>query len=470
MIKVEKALEFYLRRDYRKAIQVFELVEGSDSLDPQQYNAYLKCAKLLHRANAKELFEKGLKKYPDFLHIKRNYVDYLIRQKELAYAEKLVNELLEHDPKDFYAIDLKAEIFGKTNRIRVAVEEMEKKLNNPVIMNKSMKGEESELDHTFHTFFKILGDHLNITKSKSQLIDILMREGKKIDNINLAFEEIELNENFTTLKTKYKLSTELNEFLDTYSFLFEKLDKLFKLFRQKELDKDRIADKERLVKTVYSFIQKAKTVVIKLSDSVKTAELKKKYSQKTIFISYSRKNREVAIKIYDGLKAVGYNIIMDEFSLELNDYLEGRLRKLVQDSDYVISIVSKDSLISEWVGLETIETLLQERYHNSARKFISVVIDNKIFGNAFFLEIISEIDKKYDSLLDKTVQAGRLRVSSEIFDISRDRLIDLRNNMKEIFKRIKEYLSIDLNDPERLDDALKALIRYIEAPKPIEVA
>ncbi len=463
---IEKAFNYTARRDYRKAWNIFEEIDKTGKLTEEQFNSYLKCAKILHKPNAKELFEKGLKKYPDFLHIKRNFADFLIRTKDFNYAEKLVNELLEYDPRDFYSIDLRAEIFSKTNRLKDAVDIMDKKLNNPSIMNKSAKGEGGEMEHTFRSFFKILEEHLDVIKAKSYVIDLLLKEGKTIDNINLAFDEVECNESFTTLKTKYKLTPKLNEFVDTYSHLFGKVDKLFKLFKQKEIDKDKIENKEKLVKESYIFFQKARTVIIKLSDNVKKIEFEKKYSKKSIFISYSRKDRYEAMLVHDKLKSVGYEVRIDEFVLEINDYLAGKLKHLVQNSDYVISIVSKNSLLSEWVGIESIETLLYERYKNPTRKFISLVVDNRVFDNPFYLEIIREIDNNYDKLLDLTVDAGKLRVSSEIYDISRERLIDLRNNMKDIFIRIREYLSLDCSDIKNFDSLFEKLIQFIEQPKP----
>lgn len=462
----QRASDFYSRRDYRKAFATYSQLDATADLSEQEYNSYLKSAKILHKENAKELFEIGLKRYPDFLHIKRNYVDFLIRQKDYEYAEKLVNELLDYDRRDFYSIDLHSEILSKTNRLRLAVEELDKKLNNPSIMNKSMKGEEGELNHTFKTFFIILEDHLDVAKSKSSVIELLLKEGKTMDNINLAFDEVAIEENFTTIKSKYKISPQLSEFLDTYSFLFWKLDKVFKLFKQKEFDKDSIAAKEKLVHDAHDFIRRAKSVIIKLSDVDKKAALVLKYPQKSIFISYCRKDKEIAFKLHDQLKAANYAVRIDEFSLEINDYLAGTLRHLVQNSDYVISIVSKNSLLSEWVGLESIETLFQERYNNLKRKFISVVVDNRVFTQEFFLELILDIDKNHDLLLDLTMKVGKLRVSTELYDISRDRLIDLRNNLKEIFKRVREYLSLDFSSGNNFDDLFLRLINHIENPKP----
>lgn len=453
-------------RDYRGAWKAFEALSKTRKLTKEEVNAYLKCAKILHKPNTKELFEHAIKQYPDFLHIKRNYINFLIRSREYDYAENLVNELLKYDQRDFYAIDLLAEIYSKTNRLKQAIDLMDKKLNNPSIMNKSLKGESGELEHTFRSFFKILEEHLDIVKAKSTVIELLVEEGKTIDNINLAFDEIKLDENFSTINTKYRLSPKLTEFVATYSYLFGKLDKLFKLFKRKELEKERVDEKQHLVNDSYEFFQKAKTVIIKLSDKDKKLELSKAYPKKSVFISYSRKDRVFAMQVHDKLKDKGYEVRIDEFVLEVNDYLEGKLRHLVQSSDYVLSIVSKNSLISEWVGLESVETLLHERYRNPTRKFISLVIDNRVFDPGFDLEIIDEIDAKYDKLLELTVKAGKLRVSSEMYDISRDRLIDLRNNIKNIFLRIREYLSIDCSDLTQFDLGFDKLVHFIEQPKP----
>jgi hypothetical protein len=463
----EKASELYARKDYRRAFATYAQLDASGELTAEEFNAFLKSAKILYKPNAKELFERGIQLFPDFLHIKRNYIDFLIRDKNYEYAESLVNEILDYDERDPFAIDLQAVIFSRTNRLKLAIEQMWQKLNNPSVMNKT-KG--NELQHTFRTFFKILSEHLDITKSKSNIIELLLKEGKTMDNINLAFDEVQLENNFTTLKTKYKISPQLSDFLDTYSFVFWKLDKVFKLFKGKEFDEDEISSKEKLVHAANDFIKRAKTVIIKLSDSDKKAELILQYPRKSIFISYNRKDKDFAFKLHDKLKVANYDVRIDEFALEINDYLSGRLRELVRNSDYVISIVSRNSLLSEWVGLETIEVLFKNRFKDSKVKFISAVIDDKVFTNEIGLELILEIEEKNNKLLDLIMQVGKRLLKTELYDLNRSRLIDLAQNLDSILNRIREYLSVNFCEEANFDIKVQQLIKYIEEPKPVLAA
>ena len=93
-----------------------------------------------------------------------------------------------------------------------------------------------------------------------------------------------------------------------------------------------------------------------------------------VFISYNHKDYFEASKIKSQLIELGVKVIIDSDQLSSGMDIESFIKESILNSDITLSIVSRNSLLSSWVAMETIESFNKET--SSKIKFLPVVLDN----------------------------------------------------------------------------------------------
>jgi hypothetical protein len=111
-------------------------------------------------------------------------------------------------------------------------------------------------------------------------------------------------------------------------------------------------------------------------------------AKSTIFISYSHHDIEIARLLKRELEAVGIQVIIDESNIrggqKITDFIDS-----IQQSQHVIMIVSKNSLVSPWVSREIVYTLNKTDKH-----FIPCSIDKSYQEVGFANEVLGIIKNK----------------------------------------------------------------------------
>ncbi len=75
-------------------------------------------------------------------------------------------------------------------------------------------------------------------------------------------------------------------------------------------------------------------------------------SERTVFLSYSHRNRQVAARLEDELEARNVHIYRDATSLQPGEDWESALRRAVRSADCVMVLVSPAAVVSHWVRQE----------------------------------------------------------------------------------------------------------------------
>lgn len=84
-----------------------------------------------------------------------------------------------------------------------------------------------------------------------------------------------------------------------------------------------------------------------------------------VFLSFSTKDRETALKISDELHRESINVWLDTNELKPGDSFIDRIRDDLSASDYLIVLISKDSVRSHWIKTNT--------YNAMARRDITIL-------------------------------------------------------------------------------------------------
>jgi len=180
---------------------------------------------------------------------------------------------------------------------------------------------------------------------------------------------------------------------------------------------------------------------------------------KKVFISYNHKDSNAAQRIKEALEAEGHQVTIDVESMPTGMDIKEFIDDSVEKTDVTLSLVSKNSLLSGWVAMETINTLNLAKF-NKDKKFIACYLDEEFFKPDFRLQVTEIIDKKLgelDELMDKYRE--KKIEPTELYS-ERERLSELRHNLGKILERLRNSKSLDMTEKQfqqNLPELVKAI-------------
>ena len=193
-----------------------------------------------------------------------------------------------------------------------------------------------------------------------------------------------------------------------------------------------------------------------LTQRVKTSSLKK-----TVFISYNHHDMEIANKLKDKLTAENIQVIIDSESMQAGEDIKEFIEKCVRETDATISLISTNSLLSAWVAMESINTFYHEKT-NTNKKFIACFLTDDFFNRDFTDTALDHVDGEIKKIQD--LVTARMEKNRSIRDLQNEltRYTELRNNMDEIIRRLRESLCIDIR-MENFESNFKKMVQAINS-------
>lgn len=163
----------------------------------------------------------------------------------------------------------------------------------------------------------------------------------------------------------------------------------------------------------------------------------------TVFLSYNHKDMATATQIKDFLRSKGITVTIDSEAMKSGEDIAEFINKCIRESDVTLSLVSTNSLLSAWVGIETMNTLVGEKI--AGKKFISVVIDGAFYDRGFVDTAFNEVEKRMAEL--KELMLARLDKDRGIEDLQseRTRNKNLLNDLPEIVANLRARLNVDIS-------------------------
>jgi len=183
-----------------------------------------------------------------------------------------------------------------------------------------------------------------------------------------------------------------------------------------------------------------------------------------VFISYNHKDQEVAHKIKDRLELAGIEVTIDSVALTTGGNITEFIKRCIQESGITLSLVSKNSLMSGWVAMETIWSTYSETLRG--RSFFPCNIDNEFFDDDFADKVFDAIDER----LEKIEQTLKIRLEKkrgfgDQID-ERDRLYKLKVELPSIISRLKNSLCVSLIEGH-FDSGMEKVIKDILIKKAV---
>ncbi len=187
-------------------------------------------------------------------------------------------------------------------------------------------------------------------------------------------------------------------------------------------------------------------------------------TKKSVFISYSHRDREAAERITTFLTEHEIESRIDSTSLQPGHNIEDFIKESIMNSDYVLSIVSRSSLKSSWVAKEITNVLTVNHRHSGV--FIPCYIDEEVMSATFMKqfadEVMTEMGEKVEDLSFQI--KSRLDRGNPIDDLTGElrRTIDLKNNLPIIIQQIQESYSVNISG-NHFENGMDAVVNKINS-------
>lgn len=163
----------------------------------------------------------------------------------------------------------------------------------------------------------------------------------------------------------------------------------------------------------------------------------------TVFISYNHNDKEFANRIVEFLAKKGIKVSIDAKEMAPGQPIEEFIVDQVRKHGFVLSLVSKNSLRSGWVGLESNLALFARLLKET--KFIPVMIDDAVFDDNFFFEVAEELSAKIADMDTKIERAKKAGLGYGQFENTRERTVEHRQNLSKIIEHFQGVLVVDIS-------------------------
>lgn len=186
--------------------------------------------------------------------------------------------------------------------------------------------------------------------------------------------------------------------------------------------------------------------------------------KKDVFISYSTKDQEAKNFVKELFDKEGITYFLDEISLELGKDIEESLSNSLDNTNFTVLLVSRNSLYSTWVCLESIQRLEQENLNNQVT-FLPVLVDLEVMDLRFPIDMVNHFKQKHLELEKLREEAKKAGLPTKIYNDEIERLEKVIPEVGDIIQKIKNGLSANFADEYRKEKDLYKLISTIKNAK-----
>ncbi|HVR95454.1 MAG TPA: toll/interleukin-1 receptor domain-containing protein [Thermoanaerobaculia bacterium] len=174
-----------------------------------------------------------------------------------------------------------------------------------------------------------------------------------------------------------------------------------------------------------------------------------------VFISYSHRDSEVANALRQRLTAQGLSVVIDSGALRPGKSIQKFIEESVRATDATVSIVSKYSLLSAWVALESEEVLRRQR-----KSFFGCYLDEEFLRPGFVDDALDYADLKMRDIgenIKKRIDKGR-SFEDLYGDLERYRL--LGSSIDKVVGRLRESACLSLQ-PDDFSESVEKLVQAL---------
>lgn len=177
-----------------------------------------------------------------------------------------------------------------------------------------------------------------------------------------------------------------------------------------------------------------------------------------VFISYNHNDSFPMRAVKAHLEDHDIKVFVDIQDMGVGDNISAFIDKAFKENQFILSIISQNSLKSGWVNKELGATFLLNRFGS---KWLPVLLDNSCFDNKFYNETMDIFDAKMkdiDAEIQTALSKGR---GLQAFTDERARLKDLQNDFDSTIQNLKGHLAVDITG-NSFDSGMAKVVRAIK--------
>jgi hypothetical protein len=180
-----------------------------------------------------------------------------------------------------------------------------------------------------------------------------------------------------------------------------------------------------------------------------------------VFISYSWADKSIVSKVKAFVEKAGCDVTIDSEDMKAAQDIMGFIQHSIKNCDVVLSVVSSQSLMSGWVGQESMAAFYA--IWLADKKFIPVKLDDVNFDIKFQIAVQKGIQTKLQELEEGLAELRSIPgADTRAFDDDRNKLIEIQNNLGKIIQRLKSVLTLDISGDNFEGNMKKVLESILE--------
>ena len=164
---------------------------------------------------------------------------------------------------------------------------------------------------------------------------------------------------------------------------------------------------------------------------------------KKVFLSYSRKDADFAIKLKNRMVDEGISIRIDKDDIRPGESIESFVRDSINNSALTVLIISKNSLFSSWVAFEAKKVADREWISGDSEYLIPCNIEKKLFDPEFPKVLYEQIEQNIARIQGDIRDRQLNNRSSQDLNDELLRAEKVKTNLDKLLHRLKETSMVD---------------------------
>ncbi len=177
-----------------------------------------------------------------------------------------------------------------------------------------------------------------------------------------------------------------------------------------------------------------------------------------VFISYNQKDMFAMRAVKDVLENNDIEVVVDIHNMGVGDNIEVFIEKALRENQFILSIISENSLKSGWVNKELSAALLLSRL---GKRWLPILLDKSCFDDDFYDNTLDEFDKIIADMGAKMTQALAKGRDVRPFQDSLARTQDLRNDFGKVIQALRNHLGEDISG-QLFDSGMARVVKTIK--------
>lgn len=171
-----------------------------------------------------------------------------------------------------------------------------------------------------------------------------------------------------------------------------------------------------------------------------------------VYITYSPdagNDRESARRMRDFLSSNNIQVTTND-DLELGGNIEDFVNSSIREADFILAVISKESLRSSWQNGEAALDIVLERVAET--RVIPVSLDRAILEADFYFESLDFLNANIKKAQKNVQKAITLGGDSRHFQVDLNRLNNAKNQLSLIIEKMKNVRMVSLNQTQSASD------------------